>query len=95
MITLSWLVLSFQASYNPGTNRGLVGTCLDIRATARYGSEHSWLEDDMIKALILDAIGAGIPNTFEMYFNMSLGMRFPTMWYFDKCRLRRVYVAFF
>ena len=52
-------VLYFQASYNPGTNCGLVGTCLGIKSTAPYGSEDSWLDDDMIKALILDAIGAG------------------------------------
>ena len=26
-------------------------------------------------------------------YNLSLDMWFPTMWYFDKCELRRVYTA--
>ena len=31
----------------------------------------------------------------EIKIDMSRDMRFPTMWYFDKCRLRRACVASF
>ena len=39
--------------------RGLVDMCLNIQSEDKDSSGQCWLTDDMIKALILDVIGAG------------------------------------
>lgn len=55
--------LSLQTTYVEGNTRGLVDTCIEIQQTEEKSGRESWLTDDMIKALILDTIGAGTkPN---------------------------------
>lgn len=51
--------LSFQNTFTPGMCRGLVDMCLNIQSEDKDSSGQCWLTDDMIKALILDVIGAG------------------------------------
>ena len=57
--TVDHCMFSLQITFKPGTNRGLVDTCLDIQSVETYGTDRPWLSDNMIKALILDTIGAG------------------------------------
>ena len=58
----------FQESFIPGRTRGLVDTCLNIQTEAEHNKDgHSWLSDDMIKAVILDVIGAGMTLQLHEY----------------------------
>lgn len=53
----------YRTTYKAGIHRGLVDTCLQMQETEEKLNGHSWLTDDMIRAVILDTIGAGLVST--------------------------------
>ena len=52
-------------------------------------SDH-WFPQQVIRCISPDHHAKG---RFKLH--LSLDMRFPTMWHFDKCRLRSAYAASF
>ncbi|XP_052813719.1 cytochrome P450 1A1-like isoform X2 [Mya arenaria] len=52
-----------RESYKSGLIRGMVDTCFHIQSSEKGPDGNSWLSDDMIRATILDTIGAGLVST--------------------------------
>ena len=72
-------------------SRGItVGSCTTLVLKLLQSAEVLHKNDFMHKRYVLKFRGLSCT-----YYDLSRDMRFPTIWYFDKCRPRRACAAFF
>ena len=68
-------------------------TLQDIKETKRYGRTDGRTDNVKTVYPLQIKFAGGIMNKINL--KMSRGMRFQTMWHFDKCRLRRASASSF
>ncbi|XP_052238032.1 uncharacterized protein LOC127849343 [Dreissena polymorpha] len=63
-----------RETYVKGKVRGLVDTCFAIQENEIRANGESWLTDDMVRATILDTIGAGLVSTTNSVLAVILNL---------------------